>query len=502
MAVCAEEGIRFVETAGQNPEPLLATLKEAGIKVLHKCTSVRHALKTQRLGVDAITIERFECAGHPGEDDVTTLILVPLAADAIDVPLIASGGFGDGRRLAAALHSVDTDLAHRNLLSRVPCGVPKVEKHRVFGMQDRLHQWRRVARAVVRRVRNTDYVASSGGWWLQFIVKRVLFIPAGLLVVATISFALVHLTPGDPALQLTGGLATETQLAEVRTRLGLDIPIATRYVEYVRDLVKLDLGTSYFTNRPIWREILDRLPNSLELVVMALFVATGWGLVLGYMGALYRERWPDRLSRTMIGFSQSVPDFFVALVLIYWFFFALGVVPAPVGRLGILAEAPPRVTGGIIVDSLIAGRWGLAFTAIKHSVLPVLTLGLIYSAYLARVARASLGTALESSAIEFAIACGLRRRTVIRYALHEAATPVLTYGAILFSALIGGAAIVEIVFSWNGLGQWGVQRILSLDIPAIQGFVVVVGFIALVTYLVLDIAVAIVDPRTRAQGVR
>lgn len=101
--VCIEEGIKFIETAGRNPEPYLEQLKSAGIKVVHKCTSVRHAIKAQKIGCDAVSIDGFECAGHPGEDDVTSLILIPLAADALDIPILASGGFGDGRGLAGAL---------------------------------------------------------------------------------------------------------------------------------------------------------------------------------------------------------------------------------------------------------------------------------------------------------------------------------------------------------------------------------------------------------------
>jgi nitronate monooxygenase len=103
LRVCVEEGIRFLETAGRSPEPFMATCREAGIAVVHKCTSVRHARKAESLGVAAVSIDGFECAGHPGEDDVTSLILVPITADAVDLPLIASGGFGDGRGLAAAL---------------------------------------------------------------------------------------------------------------------------------------------------------------------------------------------------------------------------------------------------------------------------------------------------------------------------------------------------------------------------------------------------------------
>jgi len=103
LQVCVDEGIRFIETAGRNPEPFMPVAEDAGIKVVHKCTSIRHAIKAQSVGVHAVSIDGFECAGHPGEDDVTSLILVPLAADALDIPILASGGFGDGRGLVAAL---------------------------------------------------------------------------------------------------------------------------------------------------------------------------------------------------------------------------------------------------------------------------------------------------------------------------------------------------------------------------------------------------------------
>ncbi len=103
LQVCIEEGIEFIETAGRNPEPYMPILKDAGMKVIHKCTSVRHALKAQSIGCDAVSIDGFECAGHPGEDDVTSLVLLPVTVDALDIPVVASGGFGDGRGLVAAL---------------------------------------------------------------------------------------------------------------------------------------------------------------------------------------------------------------------------------------------------------------------------------------------------------------------------------------------------------------------------------------------------------------
>jgi ABC-type dipeptide/oligopeptide/nickel transport system permease component len=331
----------------------------------------------------------------------------------------------------------------------------------------------------------------------RYIVRRILFIPLGLFIVASLSFGLVNLTPGDPIRDLAGGMISDERLALMRAEFGLDAPILERYVEYLSDLSKLDMGTSYLTKRPISSEVWERLGSSVELVVMSLVIAGTVGLTVGFIGARFRRRWPDVLGRITMGVFQSLPDFFVGLVFIYLLFFRLKILPAPVGRVGILEELPPTVTGGVIVDSMLAGRWDTVTSALWHSLMPVLALGLVYSAYVGRVARAALGSAFQSRSVEFARACGMRERTIAVYAIRDAAAPLLTYGATLFAILVGGAAIVETVFAWNGLGQWGVERILRRDLPAIQGFVVVVGGTSLITYLLLDLVLPLVDPRLR-----
>ena len=264
---------------------------------------------------------------------------------------------------------------------------------------------------------------------------------------------------------------------------------------YIGDLSQGDLGNSYFTGLPITQEIWERLPDSLELIAMSLWLAVLLGLALGGIGAYYRGGAIDRVSRFTTSALQSIPDFFMGLVLIYVVFFLLGWAPAPVGRIGLLESRPPRVTGGLLIDAVIAGDWTIFWSGLKHSAMPVLALGIFYSAYFAKTTRAVLAQAFASRQVEFARACGLPTRTIWAYAIRDVRTPILTYGAILFAVLIGGAAIVEIVFAWGGIGEWAVDRILSLDIPAIQGFVLVAGVITLVTYVALDILVARLDPR-------
>lgn len=327
------------------------------------------------------------------------------------------------------------------------------------------------------------------------VARRLLILPVSLLVIVTFAFALVEMIPGDPALTIAGPFPTDERVAQIRDELGLDRPPVERYFAYLGDLAQGDLGQSFFTERPVTEEMRLFLPNTIELVVLALLVAAVIGIGLGTLGAWYRGRTPDRLGRVGFSIFQSVPDFLLGLLLIYVLFFLLGVAPAPIGRLDVGAAKPDDVTGFLLLDPLIAGDFQLFGSALAHMMLPVLALGVVYSAFLGKTARATLGEALDADYVEHARACGLPGHQVLRYAYHTARAPILTYGAILFGTLIGGAAIVEQIFGWGGVGQWALEAILAKDVPVIQGFILLSGLVTLLAYLALDIVVAILDPR-------
>jgi dipeptide transport system permease protein len=330
---------------------------------------------------------------------------------------------------------------------------------------------------------------------LRFTARRLMFLPVALFIVATAAFLLVNVLPGNPAGVIAGPAASPEQIAAIESRLGLDQPVGRRYATFMTGLVQLDLGNSFYTNRSITSELLRFVPNSLELVLMALVVAGVLGVGLGTVGAYFAPRRADRASRFVVTVFQSIPDFVLAILLIYLVFYLLGWAPAPVGRLGLLDRTPERVTGALLLDTLLTRDWELFRSALAHSALPVITLGVYYSAYFAKTTRSAMGVAMSSKQVEFARACGLRERTVIGYALRQARTPILTYGGILFAALLGGAAIVELIFSWGGVGEWAIQVILQLDMPAIQGFILMAGVGTLLVFLLLDLLVAALDPR-------
>lgn len=321
-------------------------------------------------------------------------------------------------------------------------------------------------------------------------------IPVSMLVIVTLCFGLVSLIPGDPAVTISGGYATADELASIRHSLGLDKPLFERYVDYLVNVVHGDLGTSFFTREPVLKSIGAYLPNTLELIVMALVVAVVLGLLLGGIGAYFQRRLPDRVSSLLITITQSVPDFVLGLLGIYVLFYLARIAPPPLGRLGIGESEPPSVTHFLIIDCLLAGDWQALGSALRHAFLPVLTLGIIYSSYFAKTTRATLGQTMRSTQVEFARACGLPEWQVIRYAFVAARTSIVTYGAILFGVLLGGAAIIETIFSWQGAGQWALDAMLKVDVPVIQGFVLVVGLMTLLIYLFLDVLIVFLDPRT------
>lgn len=332
---------------------------------------------------------------------------------------------------------------------------------------------------------------------VKLIGKRLLVLPISILITITFTFLLVELMPGNPALTIVGSFGTEEEVARVEEELGLNDPMMDRYVAYLSAAARGDFGRSFFTDRPVVEELRDRLPATIELVGLSIAFAALVGVSLGTVSAYFRRGWYDRVSRNIITFFQSVPDFLVALILIFLLFYLARIAPAPVGRLGLSGGGFERITGFMLIDTLLQGRIDLFIRAIQQLFLPVLSLGLVYSAYFGKVARSSMGSALLSPQVEFARACGLRERTVVRYAFLAARTSVITFAAILFGALVGGAAIIETIFSWQGAGQWALEAILKLDIPIIQGFILVVGTLTILLYLVLDVIVLLLDPRVR-----
>lgn len=335
---------------------------------------------------------------------------------------------------------------------------------------------------------------------VRFVLWRLAAIPAALFALITLSFGLVSLIPGDPVALIVGDFATPKQVAAVRVSLGLDKPLPQRYVDYLGALLHGDLGTSFFSGLSVRHQLLVLLPNTLVIIVPGLLLATLFGTAIGIAAAYFRRRWPDRFASGLITTAQSVPDFFLGLLLILAFYSIWRIAPAPVGILapGQLSQ-DHRVSGSIVVDALITGSWATLASIAAHALLPALTIGVHFSSYFAKTVRTAMTQSMGSAQVEFARAHGLPERKVLAYALISARTPVLTYSALLFGSLLGASAIVETIFAWPGVGQWALAGTLQADIPVIRGFILLIGMLTMMVYLALDLAVMLLDPRVRSE---
>ena len=329
-----------------------------------------------------------------------------------------------------------------------------------------------------------------------FAAKRLAFVPVAILIVITLSYFIVNLVPSDAARAKAGGLASDEDVKIIEHQLGLDQDIWHRYADFMSNIFTHgSLGRSFYSDRPVWQDVWQYLPSTIELIVLALIVATIIGVGFGTIGAHFKERLPDAVVRGFITVTQAIPDFFLGQLLIFLFAVTAGWLAVPSGQVGLLDFPENPITHAVLFDSIIQGHWDMAGTAFMRAILPVMTLGLFYSAYFAKTARSVVGRAFDSYQVEFARSLGLPDRQVLGYAFRQARTPIITYGSILFAALIGGAAIIETVFAWGGFGQFAIERILQLDIPEIQGFIVMAGLITLLVFLVLDLLVIFLDPR-------
>lgn len=320
----------------------------------------------------------------------------------------------------------------------------------------------------------------------------------GILVV---TFLMTRALPGDPAAFFAGPAATTESIAEVRAQLGLDQPLPIQFLDYLADLLRGNLGQSLSTGQPVLADLAQRLPASLELTLVALFLSVSIAVPLGVLAALNQDTWIDQLCRFIVTAGVSLPTFFTGLVLVYVFYYLLGIAPTPLGRIDIVSLPPPQVTGFYLIDAPLAGEWQTAWSALKQLALPSITLALFTLAPLARMTRASMLQALGSDFIRTAKACGLRSTKILfSYALRNALLPVVTTLGMVFSFSLGANVLVEKVFSWPGIGSYAIEALVASDYAAVQGFVLAMAVLFVLLNLCVDIAYTLIDPRLKIDG--
>ena len=333
---------------------------------------------------------------------------------------------------------------------------------------------------------------------LRYVWRRILAALPVLAGVVVATFLLTRLLPGDPAAYYAGQVDSAAAVDQVRARMGLDRPLPEQFVRYVTDLAHGDLGTSLSTGQPVAAEIRRRLPASIELMLAGLSLSLVVAIPLGVLAATRPGSAIDHACRVVATAGVSLPTFFTGLLLVWVFYFLLGIAPAPVGRLPSFMRAPPPATGFLLLDCAMAGQWDKLGAAAAQMVLPALTVAVFTLAPLARMTRASMLGVLSGEFVKQARANGIPRRVVLyRYALRNALLPVVTTLGMIASSLLGANVLVERVFAWPGLGSYALDAMSSLDYAPLQGFVLVMSVLYVLINLGLDLLYGLIDPRVR-----
>ncbi|AGG32524.1 TPA: nickel ABC transporter permease subunit NikB [Morganella morganii] len=312
---------------------------------------------------------------------------------------------------------------------------------------------------------------------MRFIFRRVLLLIPMLLGTSLFIFLILRLGPSDPALdylRLSKIPPTPQAVESARELLGLDKPIMTQYFHWLSDALHLDFGISYATQKPVLPDLLYFLPATLQLAGLALALTIILSVPMGMLAARYREKWPDQLVRVIAFIGVSMPNFWLGFLLILLFSIHLGWLP-PMGK----GEA-------------------------KHLIMPVIAISLMSLAINARLLRASMLEVAGQRHVRYARLRGLSEMTVERsHILRNAWLPVITAIGMHIGELLGGALIIESIFSWPGVGRYAVSAIMNRDYPVIQCFTLLMVVIFVLCNLVVDIIYAIADPRIRlsAEGI-
>lgn len=310
----------------------------------------------------------------------------------------------------------------------------------------------------------------------QYLLRRFIAAIPVMFLVSLMSFAVIWLVPGDPASSFLDASATQEQIARIRQELGLNQPLWQQMLHWYGRVLTGDLGQSILLHRSVGEALLERLPVTLSLAALALVLAAVLGISAGIFAAMHRGGMADRTVMTASLLGLSVPDFWLGLVMIVVFAVGLGWLPS----------------GGFVPITESVVGWMRTMT------LPALTLALVQTGFIARMTRSAMLDVLHQDFIRTADAKGLKHGfVVLRHGLPNAMLPILTVLGIIAGSLLGGAVVVEQVFSLPGVGRLIIGAIMSRDFPVIQGGLLFLAAIYVVINLMVDLLYAVVDPRVR-----
>jgi len=332
---------------------------------------------------------------------------------------------------------------------------------------------------------------------LQRLIHRLLLVVPGFLGITALTFFLIRLAPGDPILLLAGerGVSAE-RYAELQHQLGFDKPLFSQFIDYLWQVLNGNLGTSVVTQVQVVEEFTSLFPATFELALVALIFATVIAIPAGVLAAVKRNSAIDHSITALSLVGYSMPVFWWALLLILFFSVNLGWMPVA-GRLNFIYDID-RVTGFMLVDTLLAGDMDAFYDALRHLVLPSIVLATIPLAVITRMTRSSMLEVLQRDYIRTARAKGLSEwRVIFKHALRNALIPVVTVIGLQISILMTGAILTETIFSWPGIGKWILEAVYRRDYPVVQGGVLLIAMLGIFVNTTVYMLYIVINPAIR-----
>jgi peptide/nickel transport system permease protein len=330
-----------------------------------------------------------------------------------------------------------------------------------------------------------------------YVIRRLLLMIPVLFGLSIVTFVVSHMVPGNPVKLAAGPQARPEEIQRLTEEFGLDKPVTVQYLDYMKGLFSGNLGRSMLSHHLVLDDLIAYFPATLELVLVSMGFAIAIGIPAAILAAVYRDRWPDQISRIVALSGISMPLFWLAIVLQLILGQWLHLLPIS-GRFDPRLSYPREITGLLLLDTLLAGNLKSFGVGLKHILLPAFTQSLIALALIMRLLRADVLEILQKDFVRMARANGIPERIILfKYVLKNSLIATVSMLGFLFGFLLGGSVLVETVYNWPGLGLYSMKSALSLDFQPIMGITLFVGLLFTLVNLATDLMYGVLDPRIR-----